>query len=207
MIVSSMSEEELINEVTTDYVNVFRYSDHLDNKFRRIVVKSKIFPVTACKEYVSPRKNRWLIFLEARSKKETLDRSRITLVVTFEAPNGTHAVMGTFTNGRMHYIIYPPHFFARYRQRVIKEDITTTDLIKRFFKFNQGYVYTLKDTPKFGNLALREVYGTTRDGVAMGFMTTHQNVLFKTFITFDMLKGEQIETFTANEKLRQELNV
>ena len=83
MITSTMTEKELIVEVTADYLNAFRYSDHIDRKFRRLVIKSTRFPVMACYEYVSPRKNRWLIFCESRSKKEVLDNSRISLVTIY----------------------------------------------------------------------------------------------------------------------------
>lgn len=206
MIITTMSESEMVAEVTKDYFNAFRYSDHLDKKFRRHVIKSTRFPVKIHFEYISPRKNKWLIFFESRNKKEVFDNSRISLVAIFDTKIGIHAVMGTFTDGKMHYIIYPPHFFSRYRQRVLQNEIATKDLIIRFFKENYSYVYSVKDIQLTEDKWQREVHGTTKEGVALGFQTAEGNILFKTFITYEMLKGEQIEKFTENEKLRQEIH-
>ncbi len=50
------------------------------------------------------------------------------------------------------------------------------------------------------------MYGSTKDGVALGWHTTGGNVHFKTFITYEMTKGDQIEIFAQNEKIRQELH-
>lgn len=205
MITTTMTEKELVIEVTKDYLNAFRFSDHLDKKFRRVVIKARQFPVKMCYEYFSPRKNKWLILCESRSKKEVLDNSRITLVVTFNTALGIHAVMGTFTGGKMHFVIYPPHFFSRYRQRA-QIDMTGIPLIKRFFTDNYSYVYDINVVKLSDNMIKKEVHGSTAEGVALGVQTVEGNVLFKTFITYEMLKGEQIVIFTNNEKIRQEIH-
>lgn len=205
MITTTMTEKELVVEVTTDYLNAFRYSDHLDKKFRRVVIKARQFPVRMCYEYCSPRKNKWLIFCESRSKKEVLDNSRITLVAIFDTSIGIHAVMGTFTGGKMHFVMYPPHFFSRYRQRSFI-NMTGIPLIKRFFSHNYNYVYDINIVTLSENTMQTEVHGSTADGVALGYKTAEENVLFKTFVTYDMLKGEQIAIFTANDKIRREIH-
>ena len=61
----------------------------------------------------------------------------------------------------------------------------------------------MKDDKEF---LCTEVYGSTKDGVAMGVLTNEGNVLFRTFVTYDMLKGDQIETFTKNEQIRREIH-
>jgi hypothetical protein len=206
MIIPTMTEGEVVKEVTADYFNAFRYSDHIDKKFRRIVIKSHRFPVRAHYEYISPRKNKWLIFLESRSKKEILDNSRVSLVATYETKIGRHAIMGTFTNKRMHFVIYPPHFFARYRQRVLQSDASNNDIIVRYFQENYSYVYDLCNVKISDNQYQIEVRGSTSEGVALGLQTVEGNVLFKTFVTYEMLKGEQIAIFTENEKIRKEIH-
>ena len=206
MIISTMTESEIIKEVTTDYFNAFRYSDHLDKKFRRIVIKSRRFPVRAYYEYLSPRKNRWFIFLESRSKKEILDNSRVSLIAVYDNQIGRHAVMVTFTNKKMHFVIYPPHFFARYRQRVLQSEIHGKELIVRFFQENYSYVYDICNVKVSEEKYQIEVRGSTKEGVALGLKTVEGNVFFKTFVTYEMLKGEQIAIFTANEKIRKEIH-
>ena len=61
-------------------------------------------------------------------------------------------------------------------------------------------------TSEDGQTMTREVYGSTKEGVAMGVMTVEGNVLFRTFVTYDMLKGEQIEKYTKNEEIRREIH-
>lgn len=206
MIIPTMTEAEIVAELDKDYRNAFRYSDHVDKKFRRRVIKSTRFPVRMCHEYVSPRKNHWLLLFEARSKKEILDNSRIALVCVFETAKGTFAAMGTFTGGKMHYVFYLPHFFSRYRSRFLQSDVNTKDLIARFFTENYSYVYGINEVKLDNNTVMKEVHGSTKEGVALGYISAEGNVLFKTFITYEMLKGEQIAKFTENEKIRQEIH-
>jgi hypothetical protein len=200
-----MTEQELMREIKTDYVNVFRISDYHDNKFRRKVIKATRFPIFWDYEYLSRRKNKWLIFLEARSKKEIGDSSRITLVCTYQNKNGHHAVMVTYMDKKSHLIIYPPHFFSRYAERC-GIDLSGIELIKRFFKHNASYVFDIHDISISDDAFRREIYGSTKEGIALGMLSTEGNIMFKTFITYDMTKGEQIAKFAENEKIRQELH-
>jgi hypothetical protein len=200
-----MKEAELLDEVRKDFINAFNYSDTKEKKLRRLAIKANRFPVYAHSFYTSPRKNKWIIFFEARSKKEVGDNCRICCTTYFNTKHGTYAVLVTFTEGKQHLILYPPHFFSRFASRCGIE-LHGVDLIVRFFQYNYNYVFTFKDVPLGENTYRREVYGTAKEGVALGFLTDNANVLFKTFITYDMLKGEQIDTFTANEQLRQEIH-
>lgn len=205
MIVHTMSETELFKEVTTDLVNAFKYSDAKDQKFRRMVIKSTRFPVYAHSLYLSPRKNNWIILFEARSKKEIGEESRITFVTYHNSPHGYYAVMVSYLNNRQHLIVYPPHFFSRYAERCNIE-LSGIALITRFFKLNCSYAYQFNNIPLQADKFVTEIYGSTLEGVAMGVETIERNVLFKTFITYDMTKGKQIEAFAENEKIRREIH-
>jgi len=140
MLVHSMTEEEILNEINTDNINAMRYSDHYDNKFRRKVLKAKKFPVKSSLYYQSPRKNNWIILFEARNKKETGDFCRITFIAYLDSPHGFYAIMPTITEGERHLVFYPPHFFSRYANRC-KIDLSGAELINHFFCFNASYVY------------------------------------------------------------------
>ena len=204
MIVHTMSEAELFKEVMTDMANAFKYSDSKDQKFRRIVIKSSIFPVYAHSLYLSPRKNNWIILFESRSKKEIGDACRITFATYYNSPHGYYAVMVSFVNNKPHLIMYPPHFFSRYAERC-GINLFGIDLMIRFFKLNASYVFDFKDVPVCGKVRT-EVFGSTKEGVAMGIQSVDCNILFKTFITYDMTKGEQISKFAENEKIRKEIH-
>lgn len=206
MIVYTMSEAELKREVLLDMCNAFRWEDRNSNKFRRLVLKATRFPVYFAYQYTSPRKNKWIISLEARSKKETKDDCRISYVVTYESPHGTYAVLVSWVNNEPQLIMYPPHFFSRFRDRAGVNEISTVRLMVRFFRHNGSYVYDKQTKQIAEDKYCVEVYGSTLEGVCLGIFSTEGNILFRTFVTYEMLKGEQVERFTENERIRKEIH-
>jgi hypothetical protein len=204
MIVYSMNEKELSAEVMQDMDNVIRYIEANLNKFRRIVLKSTRFPVYSYHTYTSPRKNKWIIILEARNKKEFGKMCGVTYVVTYDTPHGIYAILYSILNGNPILFFYPPHFFKRFRERT-GQDKSGMDLIKEFFKINVGVVNKIINKMIDDNTCMYEVIGTTDSGVCLGLITSERNVHFKTFITKEMLKGEQIDTFIMTDAIRQEV--
>lgn len=75
------------------------------------------------------------------------------------------------------------------------------------FTRNFSYVYDFEEKRAFngvGNMCIKEVHASCNDGIAIGNVTETGNVFFKTFITYEMTKGEQVEKFAHNEKIRKE---
>lgn len=101
---------------------------------------------------------------------------------------------------------FTPHFFQRYAQRTGIE-LTGVDLIHRYFKINPSYGFNVVPE-RIGDKEKTNVYGSTTEGVALGarLYTTNHIILFKTFITYDMCKGEQIEEFAKSNEIRKELH-
>lgn len=205
MIVASMTEDEIKKEVLDDLKNAFKWEDLNQNKFRRLVIKSSKFPIYKHYSYKSPRKNNWLILLEARSKKEYGDYSRVTYIVTYDSPHGIYAIMVMFKDAIPHLAIYPPHFFKRYRERM-QLDVTGIDLMVEYFRYNSNF--TWKESPRLisDTHYVTEVGASTADGVSLGIRSIFDNFLLKTFVTYDMLKDQQFEEYTKNEKIRQEIH-
>lgn len=132
----------------------------------------------------------------------------MTMACTFRDANGfPFGVMPFPLGDKRKLAFYPPHFFARFRERMDLEE-TGDGLIKRFFAYNASYGFTEKRTPLLGssNVSVVEVFGSCRDGVCMGLKTKLGNVVFKTFITYEMTKGEQVEKFAESEKIREEIH-
>lgn len=205
MIVHTMTEKEIEKEVLNDMFNAFRWEDKNHNKFRRLVLKSSRFPIYFYHVYDSPKKNRWLILMEARNRKEIGDNSRVTYVTTYNSPHGVYAIMVSFVNKNSQLVFFPPHFFKRFRERTGRKD-TGMKLLINYFRHNSGFVYDTVITSVGNDNYITEIAGSTRDGVALGILSIHNNVLFKTFVTYDMLQGEQIEKYTQNEKIRKEIH-
>lgn len=204
MIVYSMNEKEVSEEVVQDMNNAIRYIDANQNKFRRIVLKSIRFPVYCYYTYTSPRKNKWIILLEARNKKEFGEMCRATYVATYDTPHGIHAILFSLIDRGPLLCFYPPHFFKRFRERT-GQNKSGMDLIMEFFKLNTGVVNKTISKMIDESNYITEVMGTTDSGVCLGLITSEGNIHFKTFITKEMLKGEQIDTFIMTDTIRQEI--
>ena len=78
-------------------------------------------------------------------------------------------------------------------------------LITEYFIRNSSFVFDHKSTI-YDNIKIIEVAASTNDGVGLGYVLLEGDTFLKTFITYEMLKGEQIEKYTENEKIRKEIH-
>lgn len=140
-------------------------------------------------------------------QKEIGDNCRMTSVCTYRDRNGfVNAAMSSSMNNKQIMIFYPRHLFARYRDRAEKNQ-EGYELLREFFKYNYSYVFDIEQKRVLNsNLCVNEIYGSTKEGVVMGMVTENNNFLFRTFITYEMTKGEQIKKFADNEKIREEIH-
>lgn len=205
MLTRSMTPKEMQREIAEDMKLIFEFLDHRENNYRRAVLKAKKFPLIFNPFwYKSPRKNTWLVLIEAPDRKALhSDMSKVTFVCLFTHENGIYCFMPTWVNGNMHTVVFVPHFFSRYASRT-DSNLHGKELIAKYFKSNSSFVYDLKHG-EFEGQKVIEVAGSTKHGVALG-LVIEAGVLFKTFVTYEMLKGEQIEKFIKNEKIRQEIH-
>lgn len=202
MITTTMTAEELPNEIKADYPNVLAISDGKDVKVSRIIKRSGIFPVRIHSFVTTKRKNKWLILWESHSKKEIGDNCRISFICYHDTGHGKYAYMPVFVKGQMVLLAFPPHFFSRFAERM-DIDLTGEDLMKRYFEVNNSYSFTFSHEEVDGGYR-ENVLATCKEGIAMGFKAVGLDVfLLKTFITYDMCKGDQIESFSKSEEFRR----
>lgn len=205
MLTARMNIKEVKDELARDMAQILNFLDKRENKYKRAVLKSKKFPLYfAPYFYRSARKNEWVIMVEVNSRKAIKsDMSKVTFVCLLNHANGYYAFTPSWVDGRMIVAIYAPHFFSRFGKRAGIE-LQGKGLIARFFKHNASLVFDL--TPAiYKGLNTIEVAGSVKEGVCLG-VEIEGGVFFKTFITYDMLKGEQVEKYTKNEQLRQEIH-
>lgn len=197
-----MTEAEVLQEINKDLPNVVSISNNKDAKVRRIILKSASFPVYLHSYITSPRKNKWIILWEARNKKNVGDNSLISFVCYRETAHGRYAYMPTWADKKLILIVYPPHFFSRFAERM-DLSLSGVDLIRRYFEKNNSYAYELGTADDDA----QQIYGSSVEGIALGLRyTEHDIILFKTFITYEMTKGSQIEAFARNEEIRKEIH-
>ena len=195
-----------MKDFTADLPQIIGVSDAKQKKADRIIKKSVLFPVYLHSFVRSKRGNDWMILIEAKSKKYIGDNSLITLVSTFDVGHGRYAIMWSAVRGQPQYIIFTPHFFQRFALRA-GVNLTGIELIHRYFKMNPAYGFNIEKEVT-GEMEKTNVYGSTTEGAALGvrLYTEHNIILFRTFITYDMCKGEQIESFAKADQFRREMH-
>lgn len=204
MIVIGMTYDEIITEVNKDVADVFELSCKKDAKIKRIIQKSQFFPVRLYSFVTSSNKNRWLLTWEAYSRKHVGDNILFSMICIINNKNGRIAIMPSFQNlQRPLFFIFLPHFFQRFAERM-QIDATGEELIRRFFQFNVNFSIDTKRQMVSDTQYTIESTATSPDGISLGYQLADGNFFFKTFITYDMAKGEQIEAFRASELRRVE---
>lgn len=206
MYTTTMTVDELINEFTADLPQILSISDAKQKKADKIIKKSQLFPVYLHAKIKTKRGNDWLLLIEAKNKKYVGDDCLMTMVSIPLLNGSRYAIMWSSIQGQSIHIIFTPHFFSRYSLRA-GIDLKGEDLILRYFKINPSYGFNVMREIIDGNEKIN-VYGSTNEGVALGvrLFTDKYVVLFKTFITYDMCKGEQIENFAQAEQIRREIH-
>ena len=202
MVVDSMSLEEIVKELQEDLNNAQRISYYRYDKFKSAVLKTKLFPLQKyyeCK--TTKRKNRFFVQFTA-GKRGDWKSPYYMYYCIFGRPEGLYCAV-LWLEGDYTYI-YPPHFFARYRERIIKSnDITPENLIHLYMNRFWGFYSQPVDPNEFKELENWEqlcdegpvgFVGTCPDGVVFGERTS-EYVLIKTIIPESMLYPDQVEFY------------
>lgn len=187
-------------------LQVVSVSDVKQKKVDKLIRKASVFPVYLHSFVKTKRGNEWIILFEAKSKKYVGDNCLMTLVAILNYSNGRYAMMWSSVNGIPQFMLFTPHFFSRFAQRV-GINLSGIDLIHRYFKMNPSYGFN-EEKEIIGDKEKTNVYGSTTEGVALGVRLYTESfvILFRTFITYDMCKGQQIEDFAKADQIRREIH-
>ena len=196
MLLPNMTHEEERSEILKDLPNVERWDQHRWKDYRRMSLKMKDFPKYIFTEYVSPRKNRWLVSTKFWGKDDFCSTFGV-----LQALNGLvlHQVFCSLNEEKFSTICtFLPHFFDRYSQ-YNKLDIKGVSLIKQVLKddisFNLDRTQEIsgrKELDKENN-----IHCCMRQGVGLGYELGYRHYLIKTFVTYDMARGRQKRIFEA----------
>lgn len=201
MIVDSMTYEEVVAEFKNDWRNYLPdVLPHImnDNKYRRYMLKQAkdnvpVFfkPV----EITSKRGNKYILQVNSKGKSDFKKNGLLFIIyMYYHRPEGIYVVMlgsdGSWTVSDDFYNIYTPHFFDRYRERELK-DIHKPKLqtIIDFFTHNATGRYINVDNEKYKD----SIFYTVPTGVMLGSIYKDNIFELRTYITFDMLKGNQVD--------------
>ena len=201
MIVDSMSYEEIVAEFKKDWHSYFPNvlpQIMEDKKYRRYMLKQtkdnvRVYfkPI----ELTSKRGNKYILQLSSKGKSDYKKSGLLfILYMYYHRPEGIYVVMLTSKGSRTLeedlYNVYTPHLFDRYRERDLK-DIHKPKMqtIIDFFQHNATGEFLTVDNVKYPN----SIFVTVPTGVLLGSIYNEQIFELRTYVSFEMLKGNQIE--------------
>ncbi len=208
MIVPLMTVTEIHDEVFKDLSDLNNKVDACKKEFERVVLKSNHHPIVKSYKCLTKRKNIIIITFTARKRSERR-KPIVGFYGIYSKPEGRYAVALTIESKLI--TIYPPHFFKRYRERILKDDsISNEELINLYFKNSWGF------TAAVVNEQYESVYhsfesadadkvsfvAATSQGYCFGEKQGSVNII-KTIISEEMLFDNQKKIFS---ELKQYFN-
>lgn len=202
MILHTMSDIEIYNEIIKDYENVVRKVKHLFPIVQRRHRK-KMSCTFVPFEYTSPLKNRWILFLSVFTHE---NMSFIPVVNSLDGGFNTWMYSNSHYDGgnKGKIVHYTSHFFDRYNERYLGIDgtIGRKKILIEFFKRNSCGISK--------NFRGNEIFTKIEDGISLGNMSSYDvfdMFHYRTYIEEDMLFDQQCdtydETFEAYKDYRQ----
>lgn len=215
MIVQSMSINEILKQVEEDIVSSQFQNKH-DSMIRFFTKATRYrqdYPITMSVHWTHPKsKNRWILSMRAYTQSQKRDPHWLSYCY-FDLANGKYVLAPTVTLRRQQvWALHPPHFFKRYRERILKDEtMTPMRVIETFLERNDSMAQrsdwmSSRNKLSFMSNEKRDFSGKIHDGNIFGqyFDTLGYGRIFviKTVVSDDMLFRSQRQLFDElNEKL------
>lgn len=184
MLLVGMKPQELLAEVSDDLKKIAAWFPSQHAIAHRWMLKQKL-PAWFCTQYKSARNNVWKIMWEIQSRK--FPTGALVEYTTINGKHGRFVIKPQISAGGFFIILYIPHFFKRYRERMkLGDKLKPEQLIRRYLRNNTSGINTGKKL---------NVEVTTKEGIALGNVIYKRLVIINTFITYDMSYGKQVERF------------
>lgn len=213
MIVPSMTVQEIHKEVFDDIRNLQNKLQETPEDFKKNVLRSNRFPFTKSYEFKTREKKNLFIVDFTAIKRSYWKKPILTIYAIYSRPEGKYAVALSVD---MNFItIHPPHFFKRYRERIIKDDSFSNDeIIRLYFKNDWGFAgavinedfetvyHHFESDNKNEKLSF---VGANSQGYCFGEKQGNINIL-KTIISEEMLFENQKSIFSKLKNALKEFN-
>lgn len=132
MIVNSMTLQEIRLELLKDLPALVSRLIQYKKEFRRKALKANRFPYLATYEVKTGRRKNLFTIIFVAKKRSDAHEPFFSVYGIYDRPEGSYGAM--IKIGETMLTIYPPHFFKRYRERIVKDDkLTSKQLISLYF--------------------------------------------------------------------------
>lgn len=176
-------------------------------------MKGSRYPLTKSYDCKTKEKKNLFIIDFTALKRSDWKKPILSISGIYSRPEGIYAVAPTI---EMNIIsIYPPHFFKRYRERIVKdESISNEDIIRQYFRNDWGFmgavvnknfesVYHCFENDNINDKV--SFVAATLQGYCFGEKQGNVNII-KTIITEDMLFENQKNVFSDLKNAFKEAN-
>ncbi len=144
MIVPAMTVQEIHRELFEDLQNLRTKLEYCRSDFRRAALKTNRYPYSKSYDCRTNGKRNLFVATMTAFKRSGGKKPFANVVGIYVRPEGTYAA--SLSPDINDVSIYPPHFFKRYRERIVKDDsISNEDIIKRYFEKELGFIGVVAD--------------------------------------------------------------
>ena len=200
MILSTMTTDEMLRELMIDKENCIRWLEHLRRRVVEIARRGSKFPRYLFYDYLSPRRNRWIVQFSIVSR-HPYNGILFASCVVRHAEDGWYMHQPVHNSTTCIQLMMTPHCIRRYAERTGREDVKMPELIKVWMMCNHDIIGD-KDESLSGRRSRGGEYEQRHycinEGSLMGEWIEGKNgrtFMAKTFITYDMAKARQVEVF------------
>ena len=202
MIVPTMTLQEIHRELIEDVRNLSNKLSHCYKDFRKKVLRGNRYPLIKSYDCKTMNKNLFVVTFTAM-KRSDWDSPILGIYGIYSRPEGNYAACLIIDKDMIS--IHPPHFFRRYRERIVKdESISNENIIRRYFKDEWGFTgavvnedfesvyHCFEDGDKDDRISF---VAATSQGYCFGEKQGNVNII-KTIISEDMLFDNQKSLFS-----------
>ena len=196
MITDNMNYSEIANEFKYDWSNNLfdRIGEILEEpKYRKFILKN----VKDNQEYyfkpvdIKINGNNYILQISTVGRSEFKKKGlRFRIYMYYTRKEGTYVIEQCFNQiGNLSYIyIYPPHIFQEFRNNVLKDmSMSIMETIHKFFQERS-------ESNKWNVVGTNKYAVWSSSSVTLGTKLTDELHLQETYINFDTLKEQQMDT-------------
>ncbi|MCL2246416.1 MAG: hypothetical protein FWC10_04815 [Lentimicrobiaceae bacterium] len=199
-----MTVQEIHKELSEDIKNLRSQLDNYHKDFKKAVLKGSRYPLTKSYDCKTRKKKNLFVITLTAIRRSNWKKPILSIYSIYTRPEGNYAVPLSLDMNIAS--IYPPHFFKRYRERIVRdESISNEDIIRLYFRNDWGFlgavvnkdfesVYHCFETDDKDDRV--SFVATTSQGYCFGEKQGNVNII-KTIISEEMLFDNQKPLFES----------
>jgi len=184
MLVPSMTLSEIRRELDKDFPIVHRKGEYLLEDLKRISRRTRVENIVKFYDYYSKQKNNWII------RVETLKKGGYMGCLAYYYGNSGLVCVIKLANDD-HILYHTAHFFKRFNERLHLNLTNPNDIMRAYLNENPSIQLKAVSVIKPGFYSF---FSASPHGYGLGTCDQEQKFYkMNTFITHDMLRGDQID--------------